>query len=232
MINDVFLDMDETLLDFSKAERAALTQALWGQGVEASDDILQLYHEINLSQWKLLEEEKLTRDVLKVRRFALLKERTGLGIDPIRTAERYETLLGQGAYYKEGAQEVLETLQGSYRLYLFSNGSSSIQHSRIAGADMEKYFDGIYISEDVGADKPSPEYFRRNFDAIAKERGYGVDVSLAVMVGDRLSSDILGGKQVGLCTIWLNEDGKEPGEILPDHTIGHISQLPELLQQL
>ena len=232
MVDDVFLDMDETILDFTKAERLALRRSLEEAGIAPKEEILRLYHEINLSQWKLLEEGKLTRSRLKVRRFELLAERLGLAFDPAVLAARYEKRLGQGAYYKEGARETLERLRGNYRLYLLSNGSSRVQHGRIAAAGLEVYFDGIYISEDVGADKPDPRYFQRCFSDIERTRGYAVDPAKGVMTGDRLSSDIAGGKAAGLRTVWLNEEGKPAEGCRPDHIIGSVAELPELLARL
>lgn len=241
MIRDVFLDMDDTILDFHKSERWALQQALEQMGAPPDEKLLNAYHQINKAQWRLLEQGRLTRDVLKIRRFELLVQQEGLAISPTETAACYEGLLSQGFFYKEGARETLEELRQSYRLYLLSNGSTHIQHRRIAGAGLAPYFEGIYISEEVGADKPSPLFFERCFADIVRRRGTAVDVSAAVMVGDSLTSDILGGNRAGLYTVWLSEGeasaGAEGADVFsggkkPDAVIHDIRELPELLKKL
>ena len=241
MYKNLLFDMDMTILDFNMAERQALSGALQHLGVEPEEEILKRYNEINLSQWKLLEKGELTREELKVRRFRLLFEEMGIDIDPKEGAANYEPRLAQGSYYMEGARELLEKLQGQYAMYIVSNGTASIQHSRIAGADLAKYFDDIFISEEVGYNKPDQRFFDACFKTIEGRLGQPLNLEETVIIGDSLSSDIQGGNRVGLDTIWFNPKGEGergdfnpqgefPDGMRPTYEIRTLEQLPLLLQ--
>lgn len=241
MYKNLLFDMDMTILDFNMAERQALSGALKHLGVEPTEEILQRYNEINLSQWKLLEKGELTREELKVRRFRLLFEEMGIDIDPKEGAANYEPRLAQGSYYMEGARELLEKLQGQYAMYIVSNGTASIQHSRIAGADLAKYFDDIFISEEVGYNKPDRRFFDFCFEAIEKRQGKPICREETVIIGDSLTSDIQGGNQAGIDTVWFYPKGDKPlsgfapeGDfpegMKPTYQIRTLEQLPVLLQ--
>ena len=107
----LFFDLDDTLLDFHKAEAWALRQALRRSGVEPTDAIAARYSEINQSQWELLEEQKITRQQVLVRRFQLLFQELGVNASCEKTQECYENMLAKGHDFMPGAQELLETLK-------------------------------------------------------------------------------------------------------------------------
>lgn len=227
MTDTVFLDLDNTIFDFSKAERIALKKTLETLGVDTSEKTLARYSVLNTAQWKLLEKGEITRQEVKVRRYRLLFDELGTDASAEEAAALYENLLGIGHFFMEGAEELLNELQGKYRLYLATNGTASVQKGRIASADLERYFDGIFISEEIGHDKPGKAYFEACFAQIpgfAKEK--------AVIVGDSLTSDIQGGINAGIRTIWFNPAG-EPGDeaIVPDAEIRSLSELPGLLER-
>ena len=224
----VFLDLDNTILDFSKAERIALTQTLSERGVSVTEEILRRYRDFNIYCWEQLEDGLMTRDEVLRRRFELLFESLGLSLNGQEATERYETLLHFGHWFIPGAEELLRTLAPDYDLYLASNGVASVQHSRIASAGIAPYFKGVFISEEIGAVKPQREYFEACFARIP-----GFDPARALMVGDSLSSDIRGGINAGIRTCWLNYNNK-PGreDIRPDYEIASITELPALLARL
>lgn len=227
MIDTVFLDLDNTIFDFSKAEKIALKKTLETLGVDTSEKTLARYSVLNTAQWKLLEKGEITRKEVKVRRYRLLFEELGTDASAEEAAALYESLLGIGHYFMEGAEELLNELKGRYRLYLATNGTASVQKGRIASASLERYFDGIFISEEIGYNKPDKAYFEACFAEIpdfVKEK--------AVIVGDSLTSDIQGGINAGIRTVWFNPKG-EPGdgEIVADAEIRSLLELPELLER-
>lgn len=227
MIHTILFDLDNTLLDFNKAERAALTKTLLRLGIEPKEATLARYSELNLSQWKLLEQGKLSRSEVKIRRYQLLFDEIGAQCSAAKATELYESMLGIGHYYVEGAEELLHTLSARYRLYLVTNGTASVQRGRIQSADLSKYFEGIYISEDVGFDKPSEEYFRFCFAQIPDFRK-----EETVIVGDSITADIQGGKNAGIRTVWFNpEQAPNRSDIIPDYEIQNLKDLEGLLSQ-
>lgn len=228
MIRHVFLDVDNTILDFNKAEAIALEKTLSALSVPHSPEVIRRYSQLNLAQWKLLEQGKLTREQVKVRRYRLLFDELKTDASPEKAARIYEGLLGQGHYFIDGAVEMLQALYGSFHLYLATNGTASVQKSRLKSAEIEPFFEQIFISEELGCNKPETAFFERCFAAIPdfkKEE--------AVMVGDSLTSDILGGIRAGIRTVWFNKDLNESsGEIRPDHTIKALSELLGLLRSM
>lgn len=228
MIEILFLDLDDTILDFHKAERLAIAKTLTAFDLEPTEEILTRYHDINLMHWQMLERGELTRPQVLTGRFRMLFEELGRQVDAQAVARVYEKNLGIGHYFLPGALEAVQTLQKSYRLFLASNGTATVQHSRLTSAGLYPYFEKVFVSQELGYNKPAKEFF----DACAAQiPGYAPEK--AMMVGDSLSSDILGGINAGLPTCWVNPHHKpHPENITPDYQIEALSQLPELLQKI
>ena len=224
----VFLDLDNTILDFSGAERRALSQALTEGGVTPTDKILRRYSEINLACWEELEKGNWTRAQVLLRRYERLIEEFSLCLDAQQLQRRYEQLLHTQHDILPGAGKLLRELYPHYALYLASNGTETVQRSRIAGAGIGGFFQDIFISECMGAVKPQREFFEACFARIP-----GFAPSRALMVGDSLSSDIQGGINAGIRTCWFNPAGKAAhGDIRADYEIRALSELPAILERL
>lgn len=228
MLKTVFLDLDDTLLDFHQAEKQALSRALRHFQIEPTEAVLDRYHQINREQWELLEEGKLTRAQVLTRRFDLLFEELGMTCSSQEVRDVYEAFLSQGHFFVPGAPELLEALSPRYDLYLASNGTAVVQAGRLESAGIARYFKGIFISETMGANKPSPAYFEACFAAIP-----GFDPAAAIVVGDSLTSDIRGARNVGLRSCWFNPKGLPPREDIPaDYMVRTLAELPPLLATL
>lgn len=228
MIKNLFLDLDDTIFDFKAAEKLALGKTLNALGIPPEEETLALYSRINAGHWKMLERGEITRAELRHRRFAGLFAALGVSADPELAAERYEKNLAVGHIFIPGAPELLEALHGRYRLYLASNGFAATQHGRLSGSGIEPLFEDIFISQEIGADKPEAEFFERCFARIP-----GFSREETAIIGDSLSSDIRGGKNAGITTVWYNPHGKTaPGDCLPDAEIRALSELPALLETL
>lgn len=228
MIKYVFLDLDDTIFDFHKAEAIALFGTLSEFGITPDEKTSERYSKINKSQWELLEKKLKTREEVLVDRFTIFFSEIGADIDGRKAREIYEYRLGCGHYFIDGAEKLLESLYGKYELYLASNGTESVQTRRIASSGIEKYFNGIFISQSLGADKPSPEYFDACFSRIpnfSKEN--------AIIIGDSITSDILGGKNAKIKTCLFNPKGKENlTDVKPDFEIRSLSEIPMLLERI
>ncbi len=229
MIHHVFLDIDDTLLDFHKGERRALTRSLQSMGLEVNDEILARYSVINLSQWKLLERGETTRARLLVHRFRILFAELGISADPEKMQATYEYELGLCHDFLPGARQLLSDLrERGYRLYVVSNGTTVVQTPRIKASGLDRYMDGIFLSEELGADKPSPVFFEKVFAAIPD-----FNPAHAIVLGDSLTSDVLGGIRAGIKTCWFDLQGRGlSGEIKPDYVIDRLSQFVHLLEKI
>ena len=222
----ILLDLDNTILDFDTAERTALSRALTRLGIPFDDGMLKRYNAINIRHWEMLEDGILTREQVLVKRFEALYGELGIEGDAFATQENYERLLAEGHWFLPGAEELLEALYGKCRLFLCSNGTQSVQEGRIASAGIAKAFEGIFISEHMGVNKPAKEYFDLCFSQIRD-----FDRSRTLMVGDSLSSDIRGGINAGVLTCWYNPSHKPGREgITPDYEIERLDQLPAVIQ--
>lgn len=228
-IEFLFLDLDDTILDFQKAESVAIRRAISEAGVEPTDEICALYSRINKRHWEMLERGELTREEVLVNRFGALFEQLGHSADKIAVARNYERLLGIGHWYLPGAEETVKgVLFGKYRMFLASNGTASVQHGRMTSADLYPYFEEAFVSQEIGFNKPSKAYFEACFARID-----GFDREKCLMVGDSLTSDILGGINAGIKTCWVNPHGETaPEHIRPDYEIKSLAELPGLLAQM
>lgn len=228
MIKTVLLDLDDTILDFHKAEGIALRKALTEMDVPVSDEIAERYSEINAAQWRALERGEITRQQVLTRRFRFLYAELGVERSAEETQKRYEHYLSQGHYFLPGAEELLKALYPKYDLYLVSNGNAVVQEGRLKSANISRYFREIFISEHIGADKPSKVYFDRCFAKIP-----GFQKETAILVGDSLTSDIRGGINAGVRTCWFNPNHKPKNPEIPaDYEIDKLSDLPPLLERI
>ena len=228
MYEFLFLDLDDTILDFKKAEFIALSKTLTSLGIEPTAAVLERYHTINIAHWQRLERGELTRDQVLLGRFEVLFRQLGLTASPEACAAGYEHNLGIGHYFLPGAEEAVKRLHQRCRLFLASNGTAAVQDSRLTSAGLYPYFEKVFVSQEVGADKPSRDYFSRCFAQIP-----GFDPAKAMIVGDSLTSDILGGKNAGIATCWVNTRSLPPDPaIRPDYEIPALSRLEALLDSL
>ena len=163
MIEFLFLDLDDTILDFKKAEKLAIRKTIESFGAEVTDEILHRYHLINKAHWEMLERGELTRDQVLVQRFAVLFQELGIQVDATACARAYEKNLSIGHYFLPGAEEAVDRLSKKYRLFLASNGTASVQKGRMTSANLYRFFEKVFVSQEIGHNKPSRDYFNACF---------------------------------------------------------------------
>lgn len=229
MIKYLFLDLDNTILDFSKAESIAICQTMARFGLEPTGALAARYSAVNDLHWKALERGEMTREQVLKGRFAMFFGEQGIEVDPAAVAKTYEAFLSQGHWFLPGAEEtVKQKLYGKYKLYLASNGTAVVQQGRMTSADLYPYFEECFVSQELGHNKPSKAYFDAAFARIP-----GFDPAECLMVGDSLTSDIQGGKNAGVRTVWVNPKHKTaPEHLKPDYEIEFLADLPALLEEI
>ena len=228
MFEFLFLDLDDTILDFQKAEHVALSKTLRGFGLEPTEMVLKRYNLINKAHWEALERKELTREQVLLGRFQVLFEEMGISAEPVKVARAYEHNLSIGHWFLPGAEEAVARLSRKYKLYLTSNGTASVQKGRMTSANLYRFFEKVFVSQEIGANKPAVEYFEKCFAQIP-----GFDKTKAIIVGDSLTSDILGGQNAGIATCWVNPHHKQGRpDIRVDYEIEALSQLEDLLENL
>ena len=227
MIKFIFLDLDDTILDFHRSEAVSLAKTLKSLNVEPTDKVIARYSAINLAHWKALERCELTREQVLTGRFRQLFEELGMNVSPNVAQSLYEKNLSESHFFIDGAPRLLMTLSKKYPLYIVSNGTTLVQTSRIASSGIGRYFKGIFLSEQLGADKPQIEFFER---ATGQIEGYKPEES--IILGDSLTSDIQGGINAGMHTCWFNPHRRERGDITPEFEIADLAEFDNVLQKL
>ena len=196
----LLFDLDHTLFDFDTAEDVALTQLLKEEGVEDVQSYKDYYVPMNKALWKDLEQKKITKQELVNTRFSRLFEHFGVEKDGSYLANRYQFYLSQQGQIFSGAMELLDTLiDRGYEVYAATNGITSIQTGRLTKSGLASYFNHVFISEQLGTQKPDALFYEKIGQQISeffKEN--------TVMIGDSLTADIQGGNNSGIDTIWYN----------------------------
>lgn len=229
MIKTVFLDLDDTILDFGRGERIAVCRTFDKLNIPYTDETIARYVEINVARWKGLERGELTLDQVQYGRFQQLFDEIGVSVSAEETQDLYHRLISEEHDFMPGGKELLDELKssGKYRLFMATNGSPDVQHQRIADSGIGKYFEKIFISYELGVAKPKREFFDKCF---AEIEGFSRDET--IIVGDSLTSDIKGGINAGIKTCHFNHRGREYTDIIPDYTIKELSELIPLLDSI
>ena len=229
MIKNVFLDLDDTLFDFQRGERKAIKATFDELGIAHDDSTVARYVEINLDCWRALERGEMNKEQVLVGRFERLFDELNISASPTEAQRIYEQLLSREHDFIPGAVELLSDFDksGKYRLFMATNGIPEVQNPRIDAAGIRAYFDGIFISEEIGYAKPSKKYFELCFGRIE-----GFERKETVIVGDSLSSDILGGINSGIRTVHFNPKELPYEKIIPDYKIKSLGELIPLLESI
>lgn len=200
----LLIDADDTLLDFHKAEAAAIKAVCDRFGIDYCEEVRRTYSQINDSLWKQFEKGLVTRDIIKLRRFKQFAEYTGSSAPAQQMSDCYiEALSRQGALL-EGAEELCRRLSEKYDLYIITNGLAPVQNGRLKRCGLLPFFKDIFISEEVGGQKPDKTFF----DAVLA-RLDEKDKGRICIIGDSMSSDILGGINSGIDTCFYDPAGKK-----------------------
>ena len=186
----VLLDVDDTLLDFQAAEACALRDTLTARNIPATDENVALYSRVNRSWWEKFERGECEKSALLWMRFEEFFSRLGVAFDPHAAQHEYHENLGNYAFLIPGAEALCRELKArGHKLYVVTNGTAHIQHRRFGASGLEAYMDGVFISEEMGTQKPAPEFFEKVFAALEWP-----DKEKCIILGDSQSSDMLGGK--------------------------------------
>lgn len=202
----ILWDLDDTLLDFKKSEAYALRKAFEIEGMELTDAQVVSYSAINEMYWKRMERGEITKDEVLEGRFRTFLETEKLsGVDFGRIMKNYPEALGSVYYYNEDARElVMQLKEQGIRQYIITNGNAKVQMSKLEKSGLSDVMDGIFISEEVGFHKPEKAFFDRCMEKIGVE-----DPAEYLVVGDSLSSDMMGANYAGMPCCWYHPKGPE-----------------------
>ena len=230
MIDVILWDLDGTLLDFKASEKHALRASFryFGLG-ELSDGDVAWYSRINRDWWERMERGEVTKARVMDGRFEDFFSRKHLTFSDWDAFNRvYQTRLGDLAVLTEGALPLLATLkERGVRQYAVTNGTALVQRERLKKSGLVRLFDGVFISEDLGYEKPDERFFRLVFDRIGK-----VDRRRCAIVGDSVSGDMRGGKGAGIMTWLYRPEGPDPAKGAADRRIRRLEEVLTLAEAI
>lgn len=196
-------DIDGTVLNFLASEAYAIRALFKKYNLgECSDEMIKMYSEINLKYWQMLEKGELTKQEILVGRFREFFKIIGVDINIVEEFNReYQITLGDHIEFVENAKDILLSQKGKYTLVAVTNGTKIAQEKKLRLSGLCDIFDAIFISENIGAEKPSKEFF----DYVFEKLGI-TDKSEVIIIGDSLTSDMKGGYLAGIDTCWFNAE--------------------------
>lgn len=221
----LLFDVDDTLLDFKAAEKQALRNLFEAEGLSFTTELQELYRETNEARWRALEAGTMTQEEVVNGRFGAFFQLLGQEVDSMALEGKYREYLNHGTQLLGNSLTVVQTLAENFDLYVVTNGLSITQFKRLEGAGLLPYFKEIIVSEDTGYQKPMLEFFDYTFAKIPN-----FEREKTAIIGDSLTSDIQGGINAGIDTIWLQPNGDEKAtKVQPTYQIQALEELYSLL---
>jgi len=227
MIKVILWDIDGTLLNFKKAEYASIKKCfeVFGLG-ECTDEMIARYSAINDVYWKRLERGEITKAQVLRGRFEEFFALEKIGFSDVDGFNReYQFRLGDNVFFNDDGYEVVKNLKGKVLQYAVTNGTATAQERKLAKSGLGELFDGVFISEKLGAEKPDTAFFNAVWSNIGS-----YDKDEVIIIGDSLTSDMQGGSNAGILCCWYDPDDKPmPENIRIDYKIKTLDEIFSIL---
>jgi 2-haloacid dehalogenase len=226
MIKVILWDIDATLLNFKMAEKVAIQKCFdrFHLGI-CTDDMLSRYSRLNAGYWKRLEIGELTKEQVLVGRFEEFFQKEQMDFQQYKEFnEEYQYRLGDTICFNDNGYELVKQLKGQVKQYIVTNGTYMAQKRKLERSGLEKLVDGVFISDQIGIEKPNIGFF----DAVWKEIGH-YKRDEVVIIGDSLTSDMRGGNNADILCCWYNPDGHSNDlGVRIDYEIRSLQEIPQL----
>lgn len=197
VITAVWIDLDDTIIDFKANSRIALGRLYeserLGRYFESEHEWIRLYEAHNYDLWGRYASGEISQGQLRMERFMRPLNDSGMSVrDAMRMAPDLDRVyldrLAEGSLLIDGALDLLSYLRGSgVKVGILSNGFKDVQHRKIENAGLSGYFDFVVLSDDAGMAKPAPGIFEYAMK-VASEQVAGQQL----MIGDNRQTDICG----------------------------------------
>lgn len=223
----LLFDADNTLMDFDHASKEGMKATFQHFGLHFTEDNYKIYKRVNHQCWVEFEKGEISAETLRPKRFRLLFE--WLNIKPAAPEAFSKFYLHQLSMLNtpyDGVEDLLNNLKKEYRLSIITNGLKECQRPNYNSRGWDKVFDSIIVSDEIGVQKPDQAFFENAWNNI----NHNMKKSEALVIGDNLHSDIIGGQKFGLDTCWITRGRENESEIKPTYSINHVLELAELLK--
>lgn len=217
----LLFDLDNTLLDFAHSSHYSFFDLCRHIGIEESEENYNTYDKVNKKTWKQYERGEITSQQLKLLRFEYFYAKIGINRNPQEAHELYISGLIKHSKVDLKVRNLLDRLTSTHKLGIITNGFEETQRARLNHTDLDIFFEAIIVSDEIGFAKPQKEYF----DYVVENIEHN-DRSELLIIGDSLMSDILGGMNSGIDTVWFNENGGElHSKVKPTYIIQDLQEL-------
>lgn len=225
----LFWDLDRTIWDFEKNSLETFKEIfnkykLKEKGIESFDLFIKTYKEHNSMLWGLYRSGMIEKEKLSVERFRITLEDFGikdksLAID---IAAEYINLSPEKTNLFPYAHEILTYLSANYQMHIITNGFKEVQYKKIKNSNLDKYFNKIIISEEIGYKKPDKNFFKYSLEKA------NTKANESVVIGDDLKVDIIGAKTSGIDQVYFNNNKINHYEEIT-YEINSLIELKEIL---
>ena len=224
----ILLDFDDTIVDFFDAEDRAFHQMAHHFGHYPTEEDFQYFKKVNQNHWEAFQKNELSKEEVLTHRFINYFKEYGIDVDGKKADVLFRDELAKAPLkFFNSTLETIDRLSPECELFIVTNGVTDTQKRRIAQLEFKDILSGVYISEETGYQKPMSEFFDYIFERIGEEKR-----KTSIIVGDSLTSDILGGKNAGITTCWFNYRNKENNsDIVPDYEIQSLYELVNLVEE-
>lgn len=224
----LLIDADDTILDFNRSEYEAVVKLAKDYSLGDGHAIALEFKRINRRMWDMFETGQITREQIFYTRFYELFDEFGIkGKDVTEIGDAYRENVARSTCVIRGAKACLKRLSEEHDLYCVTNGVTRTQKMRLKNTRLDKYFLKLFISQEIGLQKPNRDFFDYVLSDIGK-----TDKADVYIVGDSLSSDIQGGINAGIKTILFNRENKKITDVVPDYEVKNYRELERLIGKL
>lgn len=224
---DILLfDADDTLFDFYHTGQTSFLKACKSFGIEATEKDYDIYSDINQKRWDLFSLGKITKEEVLLGRFEEYAKHKNVDLNVHAFYELYEQNLSETSILYPETKDLLAKLKElGARIFLITNGMKKVQRGRLALSGIQDYFEGVFISDEIGLKKPSVEFFN-----YVSSRIENFVPTKTLIIGDSLVSDIALGINNNIDTCWFNKDNLPDMEnIKPKYTICSLTQIFDIV---
>ena len=224
MIKAVLCDIDNTVLDFDACSKKSMINAFEKFSLEYREEMFNVFYKKNKELWEAVEKGTLTVPELYEIRWNEIFSLLGIEADGVAVEKVFHKGIEEGYEKMDGAEEFLEYLSDKFTVYAASNAPYNQQKTRLKKAGLLDYFKGLFVSGEIGFQKPTLEFFDYCINAL------GLKPEEIIIIGDSLTADIKGGITAGLKTCWFNPKNNSISEgVRPDYVIADLREIKNIL---
>lgn len=215
-VEAVLFDIDDTLCEYRQSASDLLAHSFDAVGVDpffTAEEYYAVFEEY-------IDVAEDTEDI-RERAFSGLAEENGVDPEIGRAvASAYASERDhRDVRFLDGAESALETMSERYTVGAVTNGDPEMQRAKLSSLGVRDRFETVVFAGFDTVAKPDPAPFERALDDL------GVDAGRAVKVGNSLEHDVLGARNAGLRSVWLDRSGDVTPDPAPDYRIESMREL-------